>query len=807
MSARYQLAPLFSIRVTGAPYELLERTVTTGAAAAARAVLQRQAELERAADHAAARMRSLVASLPQAARERAQRDVRHQRPLAPEAAGAATELTDYARAHQEYTKACQLLEDELARELPPLRQAVRDALPYLRRFSVFCSEEVHALIARQAQDDTEVFRSDSHSRKRERTLLHYLQRIGTKNDTFSDFGPGGWGSITAQRRGLGLMPRPGTARRLAYLEKWVAEEVIGAMNRDPEIRAEIAPRLHPLARIQGSTLIREDTGVTLELDAEALAVLVRCDGRTPAYALNAPAVLARLAAEGAVRWELEVITLDPERFDRLLAEVSGWRPGAARERWLERIEGLARLPREFAAADEPTARRALMEQARRALTEMGGGLRGPKRTLYTASNPIAEECHRDCNLVLGGDLAEQLAADVGPWLDLWRDVIGYVCLHVNEHLSRLYQSAPAGSRRSLATFLRYCESQGASLTGDGFSRLVRSHYQRLQRAFGERVNLPAAVEWELSGSDCAFVRGLPDYRPWRGTSVWPAVDLQLAARSVEAVDSGDYRWVIGELNVPRVLVGHARYWSCPDYPLLHGILRTATLDQPFCQWAPRLEDRITHVSSHWPSAFPERWTAVGVERLRPQHRYVAPVDAQPYLEESSGELRLRESGSGRDLGSFVAPWNFQMAIGTHPFVFQRPPYLPRLRLGRVIVQRRCWTIQKADLSDAPAAGISSKLVLDIERLRASRGWPRWVFIRPSDEVLVRFHAEGRDKDVKPAYIDLESYPFLVMLSRTLHKYGEIEVTEMLPDPTELCWREADGRRTFELRGQFLPTSG
>ena len=31
------------------------------------------------------------------------------------------------------------------------------------------------------------------------------------------------------------------------------------------------------------------------------------------------------------------------------------------------------------------------------------------------------------------------------------------------------------------------------------------------------------------------------------------------------------------------------------------------------------------------------------------------------------------------------------------------------------------------------------------------------------------------------------------------KYGELELTEMLPAPDRLSWREADGLRSFELR--------
>ena len=78
----------------------------------------------------------------------------------------------------------------------------------------------------------------------------------------------------------------------------------------------------------------------------------------------------------------------------------------------------------------------------------------------------------------------------------------------------------------------------------------------------------------------------------------------------------------------------------------------------------------------------------------------------------------------------------------------------------------------------------------------------------------RSGAEGRDKDTKPVFIDLESYLFLEIFHRWLVKAGELEITEMLPGPDDLLWQESvaegnsgqAGRRSFELRTQIVPCS-
>ena len=81
---------------------------------------------------------------------------------------------------------------------------------------------------------------------------------------------------------------------------------------------------------------------------------------------------------------------------------------------------------------------------------------------------------------------------------------------------------------------------------------------------------------------------------------------------------------------------------------------------------------------------------------------------------------------------------------------------------------------------------------------------RIAIMRPAEAALRRIGAEGRDKDTKPVFVDLESHLSLEIFHRWLKKSGELEVTEMLPDPDHLCWQEADGRHTFELRTLIVP---
>jgi hypothetical protein len=163
---------------------------------------------------------------------------------------------------------------------------------------------------------------------------------------------------------------------------------------------------------------------------------------------------------------------------------------------------------------------------------------------------------------------------------------------------------------------------------------------------------------------------------------------------------------------------------------------------------------------------------------------------------------VRKIDSREHLGSFARAW--LIPLGFHPFQFGLAPHTPRLRCGKVIVQRRTWTATIDELAPGNFTGISSQLVVAVEKLRSAKGWPRHIYIRPTEQALRRSGAEGRDKDTKPVFIDLESYLSLEIFYRWLKKSGELEVTEMFPDADHLCWQEKDGRRTFELRTLIVP---
>lgn len=791
--------------MAGVPFEIVARLATTATAVAARELLARQAEFVRAKTEVEHLLRRRGHGLSEEL-FRAWRKAIRTGTMPPAADPPSRAFAVCWECASNLATAEAQLDQSLRQELDPARHALlTSAQTFLPPYLVFVAEGLRERLSKQSsRDHVPLPPRRKEDRAHERHLLLFLQRVCAKNDSLSEFGPEGWGIIEGKLRDLKLAPLPGIAEREVFLERWTAHGVAAALNADPEMRVELSPRLHPNGRIDGNQFIFTDTAETTSLDPKTVEILLRCDGTTPAYSFGEEIdALEQLAAQNMIRWEVEVSALDPHAFDVLISDILRWRDSPVRARWLELLQPIAALPSKFAQAKETTSRAEIMDEARRQLQNLGAARETSDRFLYSAANPIGEECFRECHFSIGEDLINEVTTEAEPWIDLWRDNYAFVASRVAAGLRALFEKAPLQNGAiPLPAFLRHCETQRMPLTGPAMVALAHMAFQEVKAAFRERMrHRPEAAEWELTAADCHFIRETFQYEKF-DEFTYPSADLQLEARSVEAVARGEYRWILAELHPPVALLHHGFYWSCPDKAELGRALASTVRGCPSFHFGFFAADFTATTAVRMLDAIPERMSFVAPQRGNPRWRIILPAEIEVYVDEKNGDVCLRTRGAREYLGSFARAW--VIPLGFHPFHFGRAPHMPRLRCGRVIVQRRSWTVTFEELGPGNYTGISRDLVVAVERLRAEKGWPRYVYIRPSEQALRRSGAEGRDKDTKPVFIDFESYLFLEIFHRWLTKAGELEVSEMLPDPDDLLWQEPDGRRTFELRTQIVP---
>ena len=632
------------------------------------------------------------------------------------------------------------LEKTLGDELGRARALLLDSAErILRRYLIFAGNGTSELISESLAQKDALPARNKRARERERHLLLYLQRIATKNDTFSEFGPSGWGKLDRNIKSLSVAPHPGFSKREAFLERWTAHAVAAVINAD-----------------------KQNPGV-------------------------------------------EVPAMEPYAFNLLQDQVENWSAGTARQKWLSTLQPIAELPQKFSAAIEVEDRQLILSEARARLQDLGAVSKTGDRFLYSASNPIGEECFRQCDFTISEELVNEVALDAAPWIDLWRDCYAFVASRVAGGLRRVFEKAGGESGvLPMPAFMQACEAARLPLAGPGLVALSVMAFQEAKAVFLQRLQPHSnTAEYELTREDCHVIRDTFDY-PKFDEYTYPSADLQISAESTEAVSRGEYQWILAELHPPVALLHHGGYWSCPDKAALNDALAQTVAGKPNFHFGFFAADFTSHTTVRLFDALPDFSNFVAPQRGNPKWRTVAADAAEVFVDSATGDVGLRKRENHEYLGSFARAW--VIPLGFHPFQFALPSHTPRLRCGKVIVQRRTWTVRQEQLPPGDYTGVSRDLVVAIERLRAEKDWPRYVYIRPTEQALRRSGAEGRDKDTKPIFIDLESYLFHEIFHRWLIKAGELEVTEMLPDPAHLLWNEPDGRRTFEMRTLIVPRS-
>src|SRR5205085_12445899 len=197
----------------------------------------------------------------------------------------------------------------------------------------------------------------------------------------------------------------------------------------------------------------------------------------------------------------------------------------------------------------------------------------------------------------------------------------------------------------------------------------------------------------------------------------------LAAASADAVARGDYKWLLAELHPPPALLHHCMYWACPDKPTLNDAFARTTNGKPNFHFGFFAADFTAHTAVRVFDAIPHLTDFVAPQRANPDWRKIPPNEAEVYVDETTGDVCVRKIDNREHLGSFARAW--VIPLGFHPFQFGLAPHTPRLRCGKVIVQRESWTISASDLPPGNYTGISGALVLAVEKLRAQKNLPRF----------------------------------------------------------------------------------
>ena len=149
---------------------------------------------------------------------------------------------------------------------------------------------------------------------------------------------------------------------------------------------------------------------------------------------------------------------------------------------------------------------------------------------------------------------------------------------------------------------------------------------------------------------------------------YPSADLQIGAKSVEAVERGEYRWTLAELHPPVALLHHGFYWSCPDKAAL------GERAGPDNEKLSKLSFWFLRGGFHGRDRRADARRDAGADELcrgSTGQSAAGGLFRRPRLKclstPTSGDIRLRMRGSHEDLGSFARALGYSTRVSSVSF--------------------------------------------------------------------------------------------------------------------------------------------
>ncbi|MDJ0630629.1 MAG: lantibiotic dehydratase [Rhodobacter sp.] len=653
----------------------------------------------------------------------------------------------------------------------------------------------------QRLSECDLGRINSRNRQRLRLYWMYMQRLCAKNDTCSFFGPMSWGRIAADGSGdcfEVIDTRPDADRRV-FFEHWFVQRIADQIAADPQVQAALPVRLNSgVALTPDAVIVPVDRRVALKPGQIALLqdIARRQATEDPVIRADLPVsgFASKMLEKGVIVTDIVVPTVHKHPMDWLADRVGAFRVSPRLETWSARLGELAGICREAqtltgAARAETLGRVGAMAQG------WGVDLERKAGAMYVGRFPTYEDAQRKVDLTLSRTTADGITRDLAPLLSAYTCLVDRVAAALDDAYGEVLGSvAPDGSAGFL-TFLK-----ALSGAGDVVSAIVKRQRADLRQLWSTAEQFAdSGLGGEQRGELCfapvglqAFFEQLPApdrviaTLPWRNVH---SPDIMVMARDADAVAAGDFSVVIGETHPGIYMVG--QHVAAPFRPKDAGI--EDDLGRILAGPTPVMCDP------------PETY----------QRSNVNLPDCADLL-----EITLPGQASRLDAGKVITAAGCQVEQGTTcielvvPARSIRVPLLTamaghlhkalfalagdlagrsrreRLRVGRVVFQRRQWNFRTADLPKTERPGEAPECFAAIANWAETAGLPRFVFAVVPEEP-------------KPIYVDFRNPLAVDALVKHCRKVPEFSLSEMLPARDDLLFADQRGAFTAEFRMSFI----
>lgn len=659
-----------------------------------------------------------------------------------------------------------------------------------------------------------VDRIDNRTRQRIRLGWNYVQRFCAKNDTVSFFGPVAWGRF-AEENAVNLSVKvstPWLASRKTFFEHWVVQRLIKAICSDQKICDYLPLQLNPGCYVE-SDLLHYPLGRTRRLDLLGSALMEALQ-RAPAEGLTRQVLVERLSKKHysiteVMGWldfltEKRVLiyafavspgTPDPlSRLIQLIHSVGA--DDDSKAPWLTVLEDLE-IQRKTFAISGLEGRVAALDSMRRLLSDSGVDLTRLQGQMYVGRFPVYEDCSRNLEIVVGGQLLGDIREQLEPIMALYRWLVGAVASRLHERYLRSWQALHSGKNAceplDFLSFVSqlYKEDHVTPVTKEvrEILRLSWSELTRGYKTLSEVSLVPEDLDRLLNRLDECEPRASQCEVLCKGVH---SPDFMIAAKSLQDVERGEYKIVIGEVH-----------------PAVHTV--SQPIAQPFCPYTKEVEQEVQELLS--PRALvisdsPETYQRSHIDWLNVPAlmQVILPtggghVDSARKVPSGGGlvvldgcSLKYQDRGSGlvQDLLTVIPSTMHRICFGLAGELLGQVDDR-RLTMDRIVLKRRSWYLTEDRLPEISEPSETLSGFLAWRRWASSVGLPRHVFVKCESEP-------------KPVFVDFCNTFSLDLLASLSKKKEPMRISEMSPSPDELWLDDGRGRYCAEFRTSYVSKS-
>lgn len=644
-------------------------------------------------------------------------------------------------------------------------------------------------------------------------IANYLQRYCIKNDTIGFFGPVGWAKVVPEQSPLAVQPGPAlVSSSCIYFENWCIEALAEKVALQHPYQAWMTPRLLPYFFVEGHNLYSPG-GMCRALLPLHAQVLTRCTGDKTAREIAQEilaltpngltesqiyAILRIFESRKVIAWSLEIpICLHPDR--KLRSGLERIEEDNLRQALIEQLSRLDMLRENVSRAvgDAQQLDRAL-EDLDTGFTELTGkSCSKSGGAMYASRTLIYQDCQRDLDVEIGPEIIASLSAPLSLLLTAVRWFTYHAALDYCEAFTGIYNELLQKNQCGTVDFLQFW-TRVETMIFDPARRVLhgtisefQSRWEKILRLSDKQEQVQYSVEQLKPLVEDFFAAPGAGWQLAR----YHSPDVMIAAPSVEAICSGNYQFVLGELHMAQNTLRFS--FAVNQHPrpaeLFDAIEKDLPMPRPLFV-PPKCWPRTTNRTAIALHSSGDYFVEVSPDSVADAPRSQVIPMSTLMVENSSQGLIIRTRDGSLQFPILEALGEILSLTAVDRMKLLCPRrHTPRVIIDRLVVARESWSVPAPDMSFIHEKDEHSRY-LEARRWMRRLNLPRFVFVKVPVEV-------------KPFYVDFDSPIYVEILTKMVRRLVASDraqeatvLTEMLPAPDQLWLTDSGGQTyTSELR--------